>query len=159
MPTPATDRPEVDLPDKDWYTYDDYQQLPEGAPYELIRGRLVMSPSPSVQHQRLVFRLGSELYPLIQSADEGGEVLIAPMDVHLTDETVVQPERTDRIEKKRLYEEHGVREYWIVDLSQETVEVFQNTDEGFVQHARVVHEGVASSTLLGDFAVELKDLF
>lgn len=191
MPTPATDRPVVDLPDKDRYTYDDYKKLPEGAPYELIREHLVMSPSPSVQHQRIVRRFNRVLDEYVQAHDIG-EMLVAPIDVHLSDETVVQPdvlyvspERADRIEreeiagapdvivevlpsstahrdlteKKQLYDEHGVREYWIVDPSQETVEVFQNTDEGFIQHARVVHEGVASSTLLGDSAVEPKNLF
>jgi len=40
MPIRTEDRPEVDLPDTDRYTYDDYQQLSEGAPYELIHGHL-----------------------------------------------------------------------------------------------------------------------
>jgi Uma2 family endonuclease len=107
MPTPTTDRPEIDLPDKDRYTYDDYQQLPEGAPYELINGHLVMSPSPSTQHQRLVRRLSRTLE---NSARElGGEVLFAPMDVHLSDDTVVQPDvlyvssdRSDRIQEQEI---------------------------------------------------------
>ena len=47
MPTPTANRPEIDLPEKDRYTDEDYRQLPENAPYELIQGHLVMSPSPS----------------------------------------------------------------------------------------------------------------
>ncbi|NBB87370.1 MAG: Uma2 family endonuclease, partial [Bacteroidetes bacterium] len=35
------------IPEKESYTYADYAQLPEGAPYELIAGDLVMAPSPS----------------------------------------------------------------------------------------------------------------
>ena len=109
MPTPATDRPEVDLPEKDRYTYEDYQQLPEGAPYELIRGHLVMSPSPTVQHQRLVRRVSRALDDHVQRSDAGGEVLFAPMDVHLSDDTVVQPDvlyvsadRADRIGEQEI---------------------------------------------------------
>lgn len=29
------------------YTYDDYRQLPEGAPYQLIGGELVLTPAPT----------------------------------------------------------------------------------------------------------------
>jgi Uma2 family endonuclease len=109
MPPPATDRPEVDLPEKDRYTYEDYRQLPEGAPYELIRGHLVMSPSPTVQHQRLVRRVSRALDDHVQRSDAGGEVLFAPMDVHLSDATVVQPDvlyvsaaRADRIGEQEI---------------------------------------------------------
>ena len=192
MPTPATDRPEVDLPEKDRYTYEDYQQLPEGAPYELIRGHLVMSPSPTVQHQRLVRRVSRALDDHVQRSDAGGEVLFAPMDVHLSDDTVVQPDvlyvsadRSDRIgeqeidgapdlvvevvfpstshrdvfDKKRLYEESGVREYWIVDPDSETVEVHALTDEGLSLHQRHVGAGTAASALLDGCAVDLAALF
>ena len=61
--------------------------------------------------------------------------------------------------KKRLYEEHGVREYWTVDPDTQAVEIHVNTDDGFMQHARVVEAGTASSTVLEGFAVDLTDLF
>ena len=192
MPTPTADRPEVDLPEKERYTYADYQQLSEGAPYELIHGHLVMSPSPTVQHQRLVRRLNRVLDEHVQSSDAGGEVFFAPMDVHLSDDTVVQPdvlyvsgERADRIgeqkingapdlimevvspstshrdvfDKKRLYEETEVLEYWIADPDSETVEVHALTDEGLSLHERHVETGPAASALLDGFAVDLADLF
>lgn len=108
MSTSTADRPDVDLPDKERYTYDDYQQLSEGRPYELIHGHLVMSPSPSFQHQTLVLTLATTLREYIQS-QEAGDVLIAPMDVHLSDDTVVQPDvlyvspdRSDRIEEQEI---------------------------------------------------------
>lgn len=108
MPTPTADRAEIDLPEKARYTYDDYQQLPEGAPYELIHGHLVMSPSPSFQHQTLVLTLAATLREYIQS-QEAGELSIAPLDVHLSDDTVVQPDvlylspdRSDRIQEQEI---------------------------------------------------------
>jgi Uma2 family endonuclease len=114
------------------------------------------------------------------------------MDVHLSNDTVVQPDvlyvspdRTDRIgeqeiegapdlvmevvspstshrdvfDKKRLYETHGVREYWIVDADSETVEVHTLTDEAYTLHQRCVETGTTASALLDEFAVDLATLF
>ena len=191
MPTPATDRPEVDLPQKDRYTYEDYQQFPEGAPYELIRGRLAMSPAPTPRHQLVQANLFFELSRVVRDQDEG-HVLSAPLDVRLSDTTVLQPDlvfieadRADLIgdqaiegapdlvveilspasahpdltEKKRLYETHGVREYWVVDPDSETVEIFEHSENGFLQAARAVEDGTVSSTAIDDFTVSLPALF
>jgi len=191
MPTPTVDPPEVDLPDKETYTYEDYRQLPEGTPYELIQGQLVMSPAPTPDHQQVARRLFRILDAHVVERG-AGEVFFAPIDVRLAEDNVPQPDllyiaadHTDRIgeqaiegapdlvaeilspatahrdltEKKRLYETHGVREYWIVDPETKTVEVYRNTDEGFRQHARAVDEGRVASALLDDFAVDPGDLF
>lgn len=185
---PAADLP---IPAKERYTYEDYAQLPEGAPYQLIHGELVMSPSPSARHQRILRALFRSLDAFVVH-DDLGEVLFAPMDVYLSEENTLQPDLIfiardrrniigeqkiegapdliveilspstaylDLTKKKRLYEMHGVKEYWTVDPEQQTVEVFENTDDGFMQRARVVESGTAASTLLDDFTVDLDDLF
>lgn len=182
---------DISLPEKERYTYEDYQQLPEGAPYELVRGRLVMTPAPSVHHQRIVAALYRRLDAFVRER-QSGEVLFAPTDVRLDEDTVVQPdvlfvaaEHADRVGtqeiggapdvvmevisptnshhdlliKKQIYEQHGAPEYWIVDPESQTVEVFHNTEDGFVQHARVVEAGTARSHLLEGFAIDLDDLF
>jgi Uma2 family endonuclease len=145
---PATT--EFPIPEKERYTYDDYQQLPEGAPYELIQGQLVMPPAPSVQHQRIV---AAEHADRVGTQEIGG----AP-DIVME---VVPPTSShhDLLLKKELYERHGVPEYWIVDPESRTVEVFRNTDDGFAQHARVGEAGAATSALLEDFMVDLDGLF
>ncbi|MFP4229062.1 MAG: Uma2 family endonuclease [Salinivenus sp.] len=191
MPTSVSDRPDVDLPEKERYTYEDYRQLPEGAPYELIRGQLVMSPAPTPYHQIIQANLFFELSKVVREGNQG-RVVGPPLDVRLDDTTVLQPDlvylataRTDRIgeqaiegapdlvaeilspatahrdltEKKRLYEIHGVREYWVVDPEQQAVEVFAHTEEGFMQRARVVEEGTVTSGLLNALEVRLSDLF
>lgn len=82
----------------------DFMALGEGPPYpELIDGKLISSPSPSRNHQRVIQRL----YQLIQNFLDNkdlGEVYLAPFDVHLGDHDVFCPdlsyfsgERLDRL--------------------------------------------------------------
>lgn len=76
-------------------TYDDYLELPKepGYRYEVLRGMLVREPSPSVMHQRVSRRLQRILEDHLWKHDPEGEVLNAPLDVTLLDETtVVQPD-------------------------------------------------------------------
>lgn len=75
-------------------TYQDYLKMPEkpGVRYEVIQGRLIEEPSPSVLHQRVSYRLQMLLINYFNSADPEGEVLSAPLDVELSDITVVQPD-------------------------------------------------------------------
>lgn len=57
-------------------TYADYQKLKEGEPYQLINGMFVKSPSPTVNHQRLVKRLEWRLAPLEKKGT--GELFASP---------------------------------------------------------------------------------
>lgn len=65
----------------------------------------------------------------------------------------------DTFDKKRLYEQPGVREYWIVDPDTETVEVHTLTGDELRVHQRSVEDGAAESALLDDFTVDLTDVF
>ncbi len=72
-------------------TIRDYQLLPEGSLYQLINGKLIMSPSPNRTHQKLI----GEIFRIIANYlkdNEVGEAYIAPSDVYLDDENVVQPD-------------------------------------------------------------------
>ena len=68
----------------------DYWQLEEGAPYELIRGRLIMSPCPTPLHQVILSCL-CRAFAEIENK-KGGLCLLAPMDVVLSDDTILQPD-------------------------------------------------------------------
>ncbi|NOZ39321.1 MAG: Uma2 family endonuclease [Planctomycetes bacterium] len=144
------------------YRAEDYWQLPEGEPCELIQGRFIMSPSPTSRHQTIIVLL-SEL--LLKSARQGGGVaLCAPMDVVFSDDTILQPdllyiakqrreivkqriegppdlvieilspgtERRDRLAKLDLYARYGVSEYWIVDPASQLFEFLLNEDGRYV---------------------------
>lgn len=144
------------------YRAQDYWELPEGAPVELIRGELVVSPAPRSSHQTIVVLL-AELFSAI-SRQSGGTTLIAPADVVLSDSTIVQPdllyvakerrsivanrvngppdlvvevisegsERRDRIEKFATYARYEVPEYWIIDQSAQWIEFLILKDGEYV---------------------------
>ncbi len=66
--------------------------------------------------------------------------------------------KRDRVEKKDLYEQHGVREYWIVDAEARTIEVFA-LDRGTFKLASKAEVGeTASSKLLSGFKVTWSQL-
>lgn len=129
---------------------------------ELIGGEIIVPPAPVPQHQRLIIRISRLLEELIPN----GEVMIAPTDIYLDKETVVQPDVfwiaeasrcvetekhfegapdlvvevlspstaiQDKREKFAKYEEHGVREYWIIDPQAAYLELWQLSEGKFIR--------------------------
>lgn len=64
----------------------------------------------------------------------------------------------DRIQKKALYEQCGLPEYWIIDPDSETIEVFALIKGVYQLHRRAVGSQPARSRLLGGFSLACKDL-
>ena len=143
------------------YRAADYWQLPEGEPVELIKGRLVVSPSPNVLHQTIVLLLSELLFKTARKT--GARTVLSPMDVILSDDTILQPDvlyiskgrrhiikqriegppdlvveiisgsaRRDRVEKLDLYARYGVSEYWIVDPQTQLIDFLLNENGRFV---------------------------
>jgi Uma2 family endonuclease len=72
-------------------TYEDLRAYPDdNLRRELIDGELVVTPSPSYRHQRVVVRLTVELFQY--EKDHGGRVVPAPLDVYFSDASVVEPD-------------------------------------------------------------------
>jgi Uma2 family endonuclease len=73
-------------------TYADYEALPDdGRRYEIHDGELAVTPAPGTRHQRS----SGHLYYLLRQHVEThslGEVFYAPLDVILSETTVVQPD-------------------------------------------------------------------
>ena len=137
-------------------TYSDLQVTPDdGRRYELVRGALLVTPSPRPDHQRISKRLLLQLDDYFERM-KLGEVFTAPTDVILTDEDVFVPDllvvadpghvtdraieappllvveilspstrRQDRGIKASRYAELGVAHFWIVDPEQRRLECFR----------------------------------
>jgi len=176
---------------KKQYTYEDYEKLPEGAPYQLIGGELIMTPSPIPYHQIVKHNIEFELSTFVR-AKKLGMVLDAPLDVCLSETETYQPdiifisnERMNIIgekkieaapdlvieilsestayydlrHKKRVYEKSGVKEYWIVDPMEKSIEVYENVNGEFKIFSQAMEKGKVNSKLLEGFVVELEKVF
>lgn len=64
----------------------------------------------------------------------------------------------DRIQKKALYEQCGLPEYWIIDPDSETIEVFALIKGVYQLHSRGVGVQPAKSKLLAGFSLAFRDL-
>ena len=90
-------------------TYDEYCLLPEDRnQYEIFDGELVMTPSPSREHQKIVLRFARFLADHVEK-ESLGEVYISPLDAIFDPYTVLQPdilfvskERQAEVEKERI---------------------------------------------------------
>ena len=172
------------------FTYRHYCQLPEGDRRELIEGDFYVVPPPNIRHQTISRNLGVRLWEFVRE-HRLGTVLLAPTDVLLSQESVVQPDilfvsnerrgiiaeanisgapdlvvevlspgtaDRDRDLKLRLYAGHGVREYWIVDPDEESVEVMALGPEGPTGVWRYASGSVRSGLLPG-LDVSLGEIF
>ena len=131
------------LPRGQAFTRQDLESMPDdGHRYELIDGTLIVTPAPSHGHQTIVVRL---LVLLDQACPSDMQVLVAPFDVALADDTVMQPDllvaqrsaftardlptapllavevlspstrRVDLTLKRDRYAAAGCQSYWVVD--------------------------------------------
>jgi Uma2 family endonuclease len=63
------------------------------------------------------------------------------------------------IEDYEVYEQCGVREYWIVDPKIRKIEVFENINNKFQLNNEARETGTVSSEVLEGFTVELEAIF
>lgn len=81
----------MSLTEEQPWTYERYLELPDdGNRYEVIEGKLYVSPSPTTIHQILSKRLLFELYRLELAGE--GFVFAAPMDLKMEGASPVQPD-------------------------------------------------------------------
>jgi len=146
----------------------------DGHRYELIDGVLVVTPAPSVGHQIASKRL---LMLLEAACPSEMELLYAPVDVALADDTVMQPDllvarrsdftsrdlpvapllaieilspstrRFDLMTKRSRYEAAGTASYWVVDPIDLTLTAWDLVDGAYVEVAHVAGEEEYAATL------------
>ncbi|MEM7182196.1 MAG: Uma2 family endonuclease [Spirochaetota bacterium] len=88
------------------YQEQHFALLPESAPFQLIEGRLVFMASPIDLHQKVSGNLYFEIAHHVKNK-QLGEVRFSPLDVHLDEKNIMQPDilfvskdRTSIIETK-----------------------------------------------------------
>jgi Uma2 family endonuclease len=153
------------LPSSRPLTRRDLDAMPDdGHRYELIDGCLVVTPAPTPRHQIVV----SGLLRLLSTACPAGlRVLMAPLDVVLADDTIVQPDvlvarrdqfterdlpvapllvvevlspstrRLDVSLKRARYEAAGCPSYWVVDPDHSSLTAWNLQDGRYVEVAHV----------------------
>lgn len=82
------------------YTKEDYATLPEGAPFELINGKLTYMASPNSTHQDISMNLSALLHFHVKK-NKLGKVFAAPMDVYFDKTNVYQPDVLFITEKRK----------------------------------------------------------
>ncbi len=83
---------QVHGPKQGKWTYVDYAALPNnGLRYEVMDGVLLMAPSPNSAHQSVIMRLAAFFFQYVDSAGIG-RAFVAPFDVELASNRVVQPD-------------------------------------------------------------------
>lgn len=143
----------------------EYADLPDepsdGKRFELVRGGLYVTPSPTPAHQRISKRLGLVLAQYFEGRSIG-ELFHAPTDVILTSQDVFVPDllvvsepthvskrgiecaplliveilspstrNRDRGIKARRYAELGVEHYWLVDPQERRIECYRSAGGAF----------------------------
>lgn len=159
-----------------------------------------MVPAPFTIHQRLLIRL-SVIFSNFIKEKKLGEVLVAPTDVVLAEDTVVQPDMLliskerlgiikeaaimgspdliveivspfpfkgitgqasasyDTVEKRDIYEEYGVKEYWIVFPQEKVIEVLTLENNIYREFCKGRKTGVVRSKIIVGLEVDLKEVF
>jgi Uma2 family endonuclease len=134
----------------------------DGNKYELVRGELFVTPAPSYAHETLASILVSILVPYVHAHSLGRvhtprAVVRARPDTEVEPDLLVRPvaaanmtwdraplpllvaeivsdttRRRDYIEKRKLYVDLGIPEYWIVDPEQRVVRVVRPSFDDLV---------------------------
>lgn len=81
----------VQIEKKKRYTYEDYERLPEGSPYQLIGGELIMTPAPIPYHQKILGNIFFEMKKFVEK-NNLGEVYPPPTDVYFSETDTYQPD-------------------------------------------------------------------
>jgi Uma2 family endonuclease len=135
-------------------TVDDIDRTPDdGLRYELLDGTVLVSPLPSLLHQRVIVNLLMALHPncppdhevlprldwrpdrhtslqpdVLVLNDRDVETFDPDSMVLALEVTSPQSRRTDTLAKRSRYEEGGVPNYWIVDPAEPSILALELVD-------------------------------
>jgi Uma2 family endonuclease len=118
---------------------------------KVVSGPIDMVLSPHRVMQPDVVYIARERLDIIAKTING------PVD--LAAEVISLGDRTrDRIEKRDLYEQYGIKEYWLIDPEAKTVEVLHLEQGRYQLFMRATSGQIAASKLLPGFEIEVASL-
>jgi Uma2 family endonuclease len=104
------------------FTHADLLVIPaDGKRREIVDGELFVTPSPVSKHQRILGRIVSRFYRYLDDHPIG-EVLIAPLDVILSDYDVLEPDLLFVLNEHR-----GVVQDWVRGAPDLVIEILSPT--------------------------------
>jgi Uma2 family endonuclease len=170
-------------------TVDEFFRLyPEETRIELIDGEVYEMPAPSAKHQDVLIRILLPMR-IYADSKSSGVVLTAPVDVIFSEDTVLHPDivyvsdqskvkekihgapdlvvevvfpstfKRDITDKMKLYERHGVREYWLAFPLEKTIMVYELTEKGYELFSYATEKGKVKSKVLQGFELEVEEVF
>ncbi len=158
-------------------------------PCQLINGELIMSPAPAPLHQRVSRKLFKLIDKATQGTGElfyapidlyiDNKNVFQPDLVYLSDKNktyltnrgiegpadliveIISPSNsyTDRNQKKNSYLKFGIKEYWIIDPANETLEVYTPDSGVDVPVIYLVKKGKVESLTIKNLQFDLQEIF
>jgi Uma2 family endonuclease len=61
--------------------------------------------------------------------------------------------------KKHIFETHGVREYWLINLNKQTISQYENIEDEFVIRNKIQKDGSLKSVVIEGFTLKASDIF
>ena len=174
---------------KEWNVDDYLLLEESNLPCELINGELFMSPAPNPNHQRISRRLFKLLDGAIKNSGEvfyspidlfiDSKNVFQPDLVYISKKSkvyvtergiegppeiiveIISPANgySDRNRKKKTYLAFGVKEYWIVDPANKTIEIYTPKTGLDSPLLCLAEEGEVSSSVLKNLKFNVSDIF
>lgn len=173
------------------YTYNDYKNWKDNEDWEIIGGNAyAMAPSPNTKHQNVSANIFYEIRNYLKDKSckvfYELDVVLSNEDVvkpdifivcdkkKITDNNiqgtpdmiveVLSPSTTkrDKIIKLDIYKKYGVKEYWIVDPSNEYISVYyfdDNTQENYFYEDEEIENFISVKIFKDELKINIKDIF
>jgi Uma2 family endonuclease len=171
---------------KSWTLDELHRLPDDGNKYELVRGELFVTPAPSVQHEDILARLHAALVPYVthnslgmvyrpravlrfEDSEVEPDLMVRPLASPAVEDWAELPtpilvvevlsgttRRRDLLQKRALYLDAGVPEYWVIDPEAQTVRVVRSRDNDVIASEMVEWQPVGASDA---FVIRVSSLF
>ncbi len=88
--------------------------------------------------------------------DEKGIIGIPDLVVEIISPSSV---KRDRIDKMKLYHQFKIKEYWLIDPNNQTIEIYEYTEKAYELLSFAVETGKVKSNVLAKLKLDAKDIF